>query len=37
MDKIRMPNAIAELDDGQGNTTNAVYGLTGMLLKVLRE
>ena len=30
-------HAIAELDDGQGNPTNAVYGFTGMLLKVLRE
>ena len=30
-------HSIAELDDGQGNPTNAVYGFTGMLLKVLRE
>ena len=30
-------HAIAELDDGSGNPTNAIYGFAGMLLKVLRE
>ncbi|MED9957682.1 MAG: 5'-3' exonuclease H3TH domain-containing protein, partial [Christensenellales bacterium] len=30
-------HAIARLDDAQGEPTNALYGFTGMLLKVLRE
>ena len=30
-------HAIAELDDGKGNPTNAIYGFTGMLLKVLKD
>lgn len=30
-------HAIGDLDDGHGNPTNAIYGFTGMLLKVLLE
>ncbi len=30
-------HAIAHLDDGEGRPTNAIYGFTAMLLKVLQE
>ncbi len=30
-------HAIGDLDDGQGNPTGAIYGFTGMLLKVLAD
>lgn len=33
----RAYHAIAELDDAQGRPTNAIYGFTGMLLKVLAD
>jgi len=33
----RAYHAIGDLDDGHGNPTNAIYGFTGMLLKVLTE